>query len=107
MKEIERMTPAEYALRMKSQALRENDETQQIYLVGLVSRLFTATNKKGDQYLFNDVSDLYDYEKVEKKIFGNHENQAQRNDSDQESLYEQHERLERAKALVAAKRKGG
>lgn len=97
------MTPWEYSLRLKAYMLNENEVERRIYTAVFAERLVQA-EKKG-KYLFNEVSDVYDYEKIEREILSEY---AKENEpvEDKEDLFELAERAQRAREIVAM-RKGG
>lgn len=54
------MTLREYRLRMKAYDIRRVYEIHDIHLLAFRTREATATNKKGDKYIFPSFTDFYD-----------------------------------------------
>ena len=52
------MTPYEFSLRTKAVNLRAINEERKLYVNALANRIFTATDDKGEKYIFNDVKDI-------------------------------------------------
>lgn len=67
--EIMRMGVWEYNERMKAVQLRDLDAVQRSYLTAWAGRLLNACDKDG-KYIYQSLTDLFDYEDIEKEILG-------------------------------------
>ena len=64
------MTPYEFNLRIKAVNLRAINEERKLYVNALATRIFTTPDEKGQRYIFNEVKDVYDFEKLERDVRG-------------------------------------
>lgn len=96
------MTPYEYKLRTQAADLKEINEERRLYANALATRIFTATDDKGEKFIFNDIKDLYDFEDLERQVKGevSPEKVQKRNE-----LEENARRLEQAKKIIEERRK--
>ena len=83
------MTPYEFSLRTKAVNLRAINEERKLYVNALANRIFTATDDKGEKYIFNDVKDKSSSEELEKL----------------NEITENARRLEQARKIVEERRK--
>ncbi|WP_260607741.1 hypothetical protein, partial [Enterococcus faecalis] len=102
LKEIERMTPYEFNLRIKAVNLRAINEERKLYVNALATRIFTTPDEKGQRYIFNEVKDVYDFEKLERDVRGEI---SQREVEKLSELEENARRLEQARKIVEERRK--
>ena len=72
LREINRMTLAEYNLRIKAYRLRKLDRDREIAFSAWLNREINATKKRGKkiEYIYRDFDKFFDYEKREKEILG-------------------------------------
>ena len=96
------MTPYEFSLRTKAVNLRAINEERKLYVNALANRIFTATDDKGEKYIFNDVKDLYDYENLELKVKGKSSSEELEKLNE---ITENARRLEQARKIVEERRK--
>lgn len=96
------MTPYEFSLRTKAVNLRAINEERKLYVNALANRIFTATDDKGEKYIFNDVKDIYDYENLELKVKGKSSSEELEKLNE---ITENARRLEQARKIVEERRK--
>lgn len=70
LREINRMTLAEYNLRIKAYRLRKLDRDREIAFSAWLNREINATRKRGKkiEYIYRDFNKFFDYEKREREI---------------------------------------
>ena len=70
LREIKRMTLAEYNLRIKAYRLRKLDTDREIAFSAWLNREINATKKHGKkiEYIYRDFNKFFDYEKREQEI---------------------------------------
>ena len=93
------MTPYEFYLRIKAVNLRAINEERKLYVNALATRIFTTPDEKGQRYIFNEVKDVYDFEKLERDEI------SQREAEKLSELEENARRLEQARKIVEERRK--
>ena len=91
------MTPYEFYLRIKAVNLRAINEERKLYVNALATRIFTTPDEKGQRYIFNEVKDVYDFEKLERDVRGEI---SQREAEKLSELEENARRLEQARETV-------
>ncbi len=96
------MTPYEFNLRIKAVNLRAINEERKLYVNALATRIFTTPDEKGQRYIFNEVKDVYDFEKLERDVRGEI---SQREVEKLSELEENTRRLEQARKIVEERRK--
>ena len=96
------MTPYEFHLRIQAVNLRAINEERKLYVAALANRIFVTTDKKGEKYVFNNVKDVYDYEKLEQQVKGKRSSKelAKFNEVEVNAR-----RLEQARKIVEERRK--
>ena len=72
LREINRMTLAEYNMRIKAYRLRKLDRDREIAFSAWLNREINATKKRGKkiEYIYRDFNKFFDYEKREREILG-------------------------------------
>lgn len=96
------MTPYEFNLRIKAVNLRAINEERKLYVNALATRIFTTPDEKGQRYIFNEVKDIYDFEKLEREVRGEI---SQREAENLNELEENYRRLEQARKIVEERRR--
>ncbi|HFU6522515.1 TPA: hypothetical protein ACJI8N_002455 [Enterococcus hirae] len=96
------MTPYEFNLRIKAVNLRAINEERKLYVNALATRIFTTPDEKGERYIFNEVKDVYDFEKLECEVRGEI---SQREAEKLNKLEENARRLEQARKIVEERRR--
>lgn len=72
IKELERMTLVDFYTMFKAFRLKEIDKKRDFIENELLKRKLKETETKGKKtyYVINDIKDIFDYEKAEKKVLG-------------------------------------
>lgn len=96
------MTPYEFNLRIKAVNLRAINEERKLYVNALATRIFTTPDEKGQRYIFNEVKDIYNFEKLEREVRGEI---SQREAEKLNELEENYRRLEQARKIVEERRR--
>ena len=70
LREIKRMTLAEYNLRIKAYRLKKLDQDREIAFSAWLNREINATKKRGKkiEYIYRSFDKFFDYEKREREI---------------------------------------
>lgn len=77
MDEAHAMTVFEYSLRMKAYSLKRVDKDRDIHLQAFMNQVAKSTKSKGKKQVpvYKDFKDLYDHEKIERKVLYPNEEQ--------------------------------
>lgn len=72
IKELEKMTLVDFYTMFKAFRLKEIDKKRNFIENELLKRKLKETETKGKKtyYVINDIKDIFDYEKAEKKVLG-------------------------------------
>lgn len=72
MQDAEAMTPYEYHLRMKANALKELDKEYDLHKVAFYNQAVQATKQKGkkSEAVYKKLTDFFNYEKIKEEMFG-------------------------------------